>query len=97
MTLTLPNGHTLHLRTSADGGSSWTEVALDDGPWTPSKVASLHKVLHRFLDIPASDIAAAWEEVTGEHVGHICEGCGRRRIDARVVSGSDCYWCGECR
>jgi hypothetical protein len=112
-TLSLPGGHTFALATTPGddppdapvrGGmgvgmaSSRLWVRLDDGPWTLSERASMAKVLHRWLDIPASDIPAAWEWTTGEALGwRVCEGCGERKPDARVVDGSDEWWCRGCR
>lgn len=37
------------------------------------------------------------EVVTDAVVGHVCEGCGQRRVDARAVEGSDEWWCRGCR
>ena len=96
--LSLPSGHTLYLRTEANGGSSWTEVSLDDGPWLRSRIASLHKLTSRWLDVSAADIPALWEWTTGEALGwRVCEGCGERKPDVRAVEGSDEVWCRNCR
>lgn len=96
MTISLPAGHVLDIRTMDDEGSV-TEVRLDGGPWTRSKIASMHKLAARWLDVGVTEIPGVWAETTGETVGHICEGCGRRRVDARVVDGSDEWWCRGCR
>lgn len=111
-TLSLPGGHTFALATTPGDdppdapplrgmgvgmASSRLWVRLDGGPWTRSAVASMAKVTHRWLDISTGDIPAAWEETTGERIGHICEGCGVRSVDARVVDGSDEWWCPSCR
>jgi hypothetical protein len=109
--MSLPNNHTFYLATTPGDdppdapvqrgmgvgmACSRLWVRLDDGPWTLSVKASMAKVLHRWLDIPASDIPAAWEETTGERLGwHTCD-CGRCGPDVRVREGSDEYRCGGC-
>lgn len=94
--LSLPSGHVLYLRTEADGGGSWTEVSLDDGPWLRSRIASLHKLTSRWLDVSEADIPALWEETTGATLWRVCEGCGCRKPDAVVRDGADSPRCGGC-
>lgn len=65
MTFTLPRNHTIETRINAE---SQTELRLDDGPWTRSTIASIHKLNALWLDLSAADIPAAWEETTGERI-----------------------------
>lgn len=105
MTLSLPAGHTLDVVRPPDhdgrpcmvAQTSCVWVRLDGGAWTPALERSTRAVIRRWLDLSLSDIPAAWEDTTGERIGHTCEGCGVRSVDARVVDGSDCYWCPSCR
>ena len=92
MTLSLPRNHTIETRINAE---SQTELRLDDGPWTRSTIASIHKLNALWLD--TEDIVFGWYASTGQRIGHICEGCGVRSIEARVVDGSDEWWCRGCR